>query len=433
MRKNESVSRRNFIKTTGLATAGGAIALNMGLSNPSLGKGSDTLKVGLIGCGGRGSGAANQALNADPNVVLTAMADIFEDRLEESYANLKKIHPDKVKVSKKNKFVGFDAYQKVLESGVDVVLLAAPPAFRPEHFMASVKAGKHVFTEKPMAVDAPGIRKTQEAARLAKEKSLSVVAGYCWRFHYPKREIMKRIHEGQIGDVNCIYASQNADLYWHRDRKPGWSDNEYNMRNWGRFNWISGDMIAEFAVHTLDLLSWAMGDKAPIKATGTGGRQVYQDGVIGNNFDHFAVMFEYENGAKGFHFSRRQNDCDRSYGLDIVGTKGQALIDCSRNKHKITGPEKWRFKGEDNEMYQTEHDELFAAIRKGEPINDGDWMCNSTMLAILGRLVAYTGKTITWEEALNSEEVFGPPTESYSWDMKWPDIKEAQPGITKFY
>lgn len=433
MKNNQitTTNRRSFLKTTGAAVVGSTLAFHTSKAKAFSGLNSDTLKVGLIGCGGRGTGAANQALTADENVVLWAMGDVFPDKMEKSYTNLEKLHPEKVKVDKERQFLGFDAYQKVLDSGVDVVLLATPPAFRPDHLLAAINAGKHIFCEKPMAVDAPGVRKVLKAAKLAKEKEVSLMSGFCWRFHFPKRETFGRVLNGDIGDVMAVYNTYNTGELWSRPRQPEWGNLEFQMRNWLYHTWLSGDHIAEQAVHSIDMMSWALGDVLPTKVTATGGRQRRIEEIYGNVYDHFAVVYEYENGAKGFHFSRQQKDCSRSYAAEMLGTKGTCMVDCIRRKHYITGPNEWKWRGESNNMYQTEHDELFAAIREGKLINEGEKMANSTMLAIIGRMAAYTGQTITWEEAINSEEVLGPDINAYNWDMEWASAEVAKPGITK--
>lgn len=424
-------SRRSFITKTGLAVAG------LGLSNSLIATprlyNSQTLKVGLIGCGGRGTGAANQALNADDNVVLSAMADVFEDRMTQSYNNLKKLHPDKVKVDQSGQHLGFDAWQKVIDSDVDVIILATPPAFRPDHLAAAVKAGKHVFCEKPMAVDAPGVRKVMEAAKQAQQKNLSLVSGFCWRYHYPKRATFEKIKSGAIGKVTSIYNTYNTGELWSRPRQPEWSKLEFEMRNWLYYNWLSGDHIAEQAVHSLDMMSWALGDQKPLSATGTGGRQSRTDEIFGNVYDHFAIVYEYPGSVRGYHFSRQQKDCSNSYAVQVSGDQGHANIDCIRRIHTISADENWRYKGDENNMYQTEHDELFASIRRNQPMNDGEWMAQSTMLALMGRMAAYTGQTITWEQALNSNQKLGPDLEDYNWQMDWPMAAVAKPGITLEY
>ncbi len=427
---NEKTTRRKFIRETGTAALGATLVSGLGMPVMGTGSKNDTLKVGLIGCGGRGTGAANQALNADPNVILWAMADVFEDRLSESYNNLLKMHPDKVKVKKKRKYLGFDAYQKVLDSGVDVVILTTPPYFRPVQLEAAVNAGKHIFCEKPMAVDAPGVRKVLNAARKAKEKQLSLVSGFCWRFHSPKRETFQRVLDGAIGEVLSVYNTYNTGGLWYRDVNPEWLPMKKKIRNWIYHNWLSGDPILEQAIHSIDMMSWAFGDAKPLRATGTGGRQSRIDPKYGNVFDHYAVVYEYEKGAKGFHFSRQQKNCSNSYMVDMLGSEGRCVVDCIKNRHVITGKENWEYRGKGNYMYQQEHDELFASIRSGKPINQGEWMAQSTVIALMGRMVAYTGQTITYDEAFNSREVWGPSSVDFETDF--PDPPVARPGITPF-
>ena len=421
-------NRRLFLKSTGAAVIGSATALHLGFPSPALGRSTHTLKVGLIGCGGRGTGAASQALNADPDVVLTAMADAFQDRLDESYSTLLKVSPEKVKVADENKFVGFDAYQKLIDSDVDVVILATPPGFRPDHLTAAVEAGKHIFCEKPMAVDAPGVRKVLAAAKKAKDKRLSLVSGFCFRYDLPKRALFGNVLQGKIGDIKTISATRNGGTLWYKPRQPAWSDMEYQLRNWYYYNWLSGDFIVEMIVHSLDMMSWAMGDKMPVSATGTGGRQARVEKKWGNIYDHFAIEYEYENGVKGFTLCRQQNGCSTRSTVEVAGTQGNAFY--GGDTHEITGKNPWKYQGEQNDMYQTEHDALFASIREGKPINDGEWMANSTMLAILSRMVAYSGQTLTWEEAINSNHVLGPESGEYHWDLNWPGPAVAVPGIT---
>ena len=425
-----AVNRRMFLKSSGAAVIGSASALNAFSGPTSFGKSNNTLKVGLVGCGGRGTGAASQALSADPDVVLTAMGDIFQDQLDASYNNLLEIHPDKVKVSKDKKFIGFDAYKKVIDSDVDVVLLTTPPGFRPDHFAAAVDAGKHTFCEKPMAVDAPGVRKLLAAAKKAKEKKLSVLSGYCLRHDYGRQALFGKVLKGEIGNINAISTVRNGGELWYKTPQPGWTKMENQLRNWYYYNWLSGDFIVEMIVHSLDMMSWAMGDKMPLRATGTGGRQARVDPKFGNIYDHFAIEFEYENGVKGFNFCRQQEDCSSKNTVEVMGTAGTAFS--AGDRHEINaGKKKWQYQGEKNDMFQTEHDELFAAIRSGKPINDGEKMANSTMVGILGRMVAYSGQTITWDQAMNSNQVLGPAFDDYSWDLDYPGPAIARPGMTK--
>ena len=426
-----NTSRREVLKLAGAALAGTAFPSIIIPNKAFAGMNSETLKVGLIGCGGRGSGAAMQALKADPNVVLYALGEIFPERFNTCLEGLRKVHGDKVQVDEGRKFVGFDAYQKVIDSGVDVVLLATPPHFRPLHLEAAIKAGKHIFCEKPVAVDAPGIRKVLELAKLAKDKNISLVSGFCWRFHEPKRAVFGKINEGAIGEVMSIYNTYNTGGAWSFPRQEGWNDLQFQLRNWMYYTWLAGDHIVEQAVHSIDMMSWAMGDVLPVSAVGTGGRQVRVDPLYGHIFDHFAITYDYPNGAKGFHFSRQQENCERSYLVETFGTKGRAMANCSRPTHKIEGANPWEYSGAQNDMYQTEHNELFASIRNSKPINNGEWMANSTMLAIMGRMAAYTGKKITWDEAIKSNEVLAPDTTS--WDMPAPKVEVARPGFTPFF
>ncbi|MBK8504336.1 MAG: Gfo/Idh/MocA family oxidoreductase [Saprospiraceae bacterium] len=428
-------SRRDFVKKTGSAVLASSLGLNiLSARSKASGINSETIKVGLIGCGGRGTGAALQATRADSNVVLTVMADIFEDTLKESHSALMGENPEKIKVDPANMFIGFDAYKKVLDSDVDVVLLTTPPSFRPGHLRAAIEAGKHVFCEKPVAVDAPGIRHVIESAKMAKMKGLALMSGFCWRHDDPKNATFARLLDGAIGDIHTVYNTYNTGELWFKDRQPGWNDFQTTIRNWLYYNWLSGDHITEQAVHSLDMMSWAFGDVMPISATGTGGRQSRTEDKFGNVYDHFAIVFDYPDGKKGFHFSRQQKNCSRAYGLDITGDKGRCNIHVSNN-HEIIGKKNWKWeddKKERNDMYQTEHNELFASIRAGKPFNDGIMMAHSTLLAIWGRMAAYTGQTISFEEALNSNETLGPDLNAYSWDLRWPLKDVAQPGITKF-
>ncbi len=416
--KDPIPTRRDFLKSSaGLAVAASPLAA------PYVARGQgdqSPIKVGLVGCGGRGSGAASQALNADENAVLWSMGDAFERQLKGSLNRFEKSpkgEAGKVKVAEDRQFVGLDAFQKVIDSGVDVVLLATPPGFRPQHLRAAVEAGKHVFCEKPMAVDIPGVRSVMESARMAKTKGLSLVCGFCWRYNKARREAFERVHDGDIGDVRAYYAT-----YYTSPVKPmppadsrpdDISDVEWQVRNWYNFSWLSGDSIVEQAVHSIDKIAWAMGDQPPVAAVASGGRQVPAHG--GNIFDHFNVTYEYPNGALAFLGCRQIPGCFNENADYITGENGQCLITNRVSIKNSRGKTMWRFRGEDNNMYQQEHDELFASIRDGVPINDGEWMSTSTMLAILGRDAAYTGQRITWESAMANEVDLAPD------DLKWDD------------
>jgi myo-inositol 2-dehydrogenase / D-chiro-inositol 1-dehydrogenase len=427
-------SRRDFLKTSAAALST-AVAGTLSVSQSAHAAGSDILKVGLVGCGGRGSGAATNALSADKNAKLVAMADAFDDRLEGSLERLQKAKPDQVTVDADHRFTGFDACDKLVASGVDVVILATPPHFRPQHLKACVDAGKHVFCEKPVAVDGPGIRAVLAACEEAKQKNLSIVSGLCWRYHTAACETMNRIIDGAIGRIVTIQETYNCGPPWfrNRDREPQWTEMEYQMRNWYPFTWLSGDHNVEQHVHSLDKASWLMGDKPPLKAVGMGGRQVRSEETIGHMFDHHAVVYEYADGVRLYSFCRRQAGCKNETSDHFFGTDGH----CNVLKNTIDGKNEWRYKGPKCNMYVAEHEALFTSIRDAKPINNGLYMAHSTMLAILGRMVTYTGKEITWEQAINSEESLSPS--EYTWDAAPPIVPDengayplAIPGVTPF-
>jgi len=419
-------TRRSFLRTSTTAALGGALAANLSIARSAYAAGSDVLRVGLIGCGGRGTGAAAQALAADPNVQLTAMGDAFADRLQSSLDNLRKMFSDKVAVPDDHCFVGFDAYKSVIDSGVDVVILATPPHFRPAHLEAAVAAHKHAFVEKPVAVDAPGVRRVLETCQAAKKLGLSIVSGLCYRYDLAKRETIQRIHDGAVGDVVALNVNYNTGTLWMHPRKESWSDMEWQLRNWLYFAWLSGDHNVEQHVHSLDKAAWVMHDEPPLKAVGLGGRQVRTQAEYGHIFDHHAVVYEYASGVKLFSFCRQQAGCSVDVSDYVIGTKGTAEL----MKHTIdAGGSHWRYRGEAPNMYQQEHNELFASIRSGNPLNNGEYMSKSTMMAILGRMATYTGQTITWDQALQSNDRLG-PTE-YQWGAL-AVAPVAMPGITQF-
>jgi myo-inositol 2-dehydrogenase/D-chiro-inositol 1-dehydrogenase len=426
-------SRRSFLNNSAKAIAGGALLGGV----PLIGRGqsaqakSGPLKVALVGCGGRGSGAAKQALAADSQVVLTAMGDVFSDRLENAHKNLSAVHPDKVKVDESQKFVGLDAIDKVLATDVDVVLLTTPPGFRPEHFEKAVQAGKHTFCEKPVATDAPGVRRFLAAAAESKKKGLGCQSGFCWRAHYAERETYQRISEGMIGEVRAASGTYLTGSTWAKQRKPEWGDLEWQLRNWMYYTWLSGDHLVEQAVHTVDKMSWAFGDVAPIRATGQGGRQQRVEEGFGHIYDHFTVVYEYPNGAIGTIACRQQQGCASDVSDRVVGSKGFLQQTSGRINVLQAGDERWKYSGPANDMYQTEHDEFFASIRAGNPLNFAEKLAHSTLVAIMGRMSAYTGQTITWEDALNSQEDLRPQG-PLDLKMELPTPPVPMPGRTKF-
>jgi predicted dehydrogenase len=423
-----AASRRHFLKNSTATAIGASVLGQLVVPSRVHAANDETIKVGAIGLGGRGAGAVVNALGADPNTKLVAVGDAFEDRLRSSLDRLKKHGQvgDRVTVDDDHAFWGFDAYKKVIDSDIDVVCLTTPPHFRPAHLKYAVDAGKHCFVEKPIAVDAPGVRSVIATCETAAEKGLSIVSGLCWRYDKGVLATMERIQDGAIGDIVAVQSSYNTGLLWHRGDKPNWSRMEYQMRNWLYYTWLSGDHIGEQAVHSIDKTGWLMGDTQPLRAVGLGGRQQRTGEEYGHIFDHHAVVYEYPNNVRVFLYTRQQEGCKNHVDEFVMGTKGQAEI----LAHKIQGETNWRYpERRKKSMYDLEHDAFFASIRNGEPINNGHYMCNSTMLAVMGRLCTYTGKELTWEQAFNSQERLGPET------YEWGDVPEpvvAIPGQTEF-
>jgi predicted dehydrogenase len=421
------LKRRHFLTRTGALLTPVAFPFVLRGANGAGAKDGETLKVGLVGCGGRGTGAASQALGADYNVSLHAVADAFAEKAEASVKTLGDKFANRVDVPKERQFIGLDAYKKVIDC-CDVVLLATPPGFRPAHLQAAVDAGKHIFCEKPMAVDAAGYRVALDAIRKSKEKKLSVVAGFCWRRDASRREAFQRLHDGQIGEIASILATYHTGpvkpMPEASARLPEWSDVEWQIRNWYNFSWLSGDGLVEQAVHSVDKIGWAMRDKDPIACVATGGRQIPAHG--GNIYDHFHIAYEFDNNVICHLASRQITGCHNENSDYIRGTKG-ALIIGRGTAPFMDGEQRWRWRGDSKDMYQVEHDEFFASIRKGEMLNDGDWMMHSTMLGIMGRMAAYTGKKITWADALKSDEDLA-PEETLKWGDKFEPTPLPRPG-----
>ena len=408
--QNESTSftRRSFLKTTSTAM-GGALVASITADKGAHAAGDDQLKIALIGCGGRGGGAANQALTVKGNTKLIAVADAFRDRMDSTLANLKTQHKDKVDVSEEHKFVGFDAYKQAI-SLADVVILATPPGFRPIHFEEAVRQGKHVFMEKPVAVDGPGVRKVLAAAEEAKKKNLKVGVGL-QRHHQPGYiETIKRIHDGAIGDVVAMRCYWNDGGVWVRPRQPGQTEMEYQMRNWYYFAWLSGDHICEQHIHNLDVINWVK-NGYPVRCNGMGGRQVRTGKEYGEIYDHHAVEFEYADGSRLASQCRHIRGCWSSVSEAVVGTKGS----CDVSGHIIRGANAWRFRREGpHDPYQQEHEDLFSAIRNNTEFNEAFNGAKSSLTSVMGRMATYTGQVIEWDKALNSEVNLMP--DKFTWD-----------------
>jgi predicted dehydrogenase len=430
-------SRRDFLKKTSATVAGGALLGGLTLERSAFAAGSDTLKIALIGCGGRGSGAADQALSTSGGVKLIAMADAFEDKLQGSLGNLKKQHADRVEVPKENQFVGFDAYKQAIALA-DVVILATPPGFRPIHFEEAVKQGKNIFMEKPVATDATGVRRVLAAAEEAKKKNLKVGVGLQRHHQLGYIETMNRLWDGGIGQITSMRCYWNGTTPWVHPRaelesKYGrkLTEMEYQMRNWYYFVWICGDHIVEQHIHNLDVINW-LKKGHPVRAHGMGGVEVRKGPDYGEIFDHHAVEFEYADGSRCFSQCRHINGCWDNVSEHAVGTKGEVDI----SGYRISGENAWRFRGGGKNPYQQEHDDLFEAIRNNKQYNEAEYGAHSTMTAIFGRMATYSGKVIEWDAAINSKLSVMP--ERFAWDAETPNkprpdgwYDHAVPGKTR--
>ncbi|RAV30666.1 dehydrogenase [Sinomicrobium soli] len=417
------------MKNAALATAGATVLSSFSIPG-AYAAGSDVIKIALVGCGGRGTGAAFQAFATGHNLKLVAMADAFKDQLEDSYSKLfKKFGKEKVDVPEERKFVGFDAYKEAIKEA-DVVILATPPGFRPDHFEEAVRQDKQVFMEKPVATDAPGIRKVLAVAEEARAKKLNVVVGLQRRYQDNYIETVGRIKDGAIGEIVSGQVFWNGGGVWVRERQPGQTEMEYQMRNWYYFNWLCGDHIVEQHVHNIDVANWIKGSY-PVKAEGTGGRLIRTGKDNGEIYDHHVVLFTYDDGtvihSECRHFPGVHNRVDEAFR----GTAGSAFMHAGNHGviWDAKGNELYNHNGENNpNPYQKEHDELFAAIVKGEyKFADAENAAKSTMTAIMGRYATYSGKIISWEEALNSPISLKPDT------LDWDAMPKVLPGEDGYY
>ncbi len=432
MSDKQRPSRRDFLKGSTAALAGTALAGGLSIARTAHAAGDDEIKIALVGCGGRGTGAAKNCLNVPENIKLVAVADAFEDRAKRSLVQLKQQYGDQVDVPPERIFAGFDAYRQAIDCDADLVLLVTPPGFRPLHYRAAVEAGKNIFMEKPCCVDAPGFRSLMETNRLADEKGLKVAVGLNMRHTFKFAETVKRIHDGAVGELSFLRCYGNNAGVWTRPRRPEQTEMEYQMRNWYYFNWLSGDLIVEQTVHLLDMVNWAKDDH-PVEANGMGGREVRKGPDHGQIFDHHFVEYSYKDGTKMYCQCRHIGGCFNRGGAIAHGVAGVA--DCSG---EITGRNPWKYGGPAVSGHQQEHVDLIAAIRAGAKVNEGWFGATSSMTAILGRMATYSGKVVQWDDAVAK----GPDEmpDRYAWDADPPVMPDSHgnypvpvPGVYKPY
>ena len=432
--KEKKINRRSFVKKT---TIGAGALLTVPYSVDAMVNVGNVkkLKLCVVGCGGRGTGAAVQALRADKDVELVAMADAFQDTLDNSLKSIKEELDGEIKVNvkQKNKFVGFDAFKKAIDIS-DVVILASPPGFRPLHFEYAINNDKHVFMEKPVAVDAFGVRRVLNSAKLATQKKLNVVVGLQRRYQKNYLALMDRVRKNDIGKIISGQVYWNSPGVWVRKRRNGQSEMEYQMRNWYYFNWLCGDHILEQHIHNIDVANWIL-NEYPVSANGMGGREVRKGLDHGQIFDHHYVEFNYSSGAVISSQCRHQPGTNRNVSERFQGTNGSV----SFKKNKIidlNGNEIYSYKqGGDKSPYQIEHDKLFKSIRDGNVINDGEYGAKSTLTAIMGRMATYTGQEIKWNQIMESDQNLVP--DNLDWSSTPPVIPNSEgkypipiPGVT---
>jgi myo-inositol 2-dehydrogenase/D-chiro-inositol 1-dehydrogenase len=416
MRSTDKSGRREFVKKSSFALIGGTILSSFPGKNNYVKSSSSQIKVGLIGCGDRGTGAAAQAMMASDSVSLVAMGDTFKDRIDSSYLNLiRGEKKEQVRVPEENKFVGLDAYQETIEK-CDAVILATPPPFRPLHFEAAIKAGKHVFMEKPLAVDVPGYKKIIETGQLADAKNLNVVVGLQFRYQKSFQELLLKIWEGQIGRIVSIDVYFNVGAPVIHERQIGWTEMEYQLRNWRYFTWLWGGQLAGQTIHQIDVMNWLMNDY-PVSARGLGGRQTFNGPNQGHTYDHHYAEFRYKNGTKMHVTGATMDHCWSRMGFDIQGTKGSAS---EKNIiFDMDGNAVWRYRDEnDPNAFEVEHQVFFESIMKGGHINNTEYGAKSTLTTIMGRMAIHSGKELELTDVLNSGKTITP--ERFAWDAKMP-------------
>jgi predicted dehydrogenase len=424
-RKPSQQPRRNFLKSG--AVAGSTLLAAGSIVGRAHASDDQTIRIGVIGCGGRGKGALANALDANPNTQIVALADLFPEQLDIAVKSFSKgKYADRFKVTPEQCYSGFDCYQKLIdETDVDVVLLTAPPHYRPDHLEAAIDAGKHVFCEKPIATDPVGVKRVRKICEVAEKKGLNIVSGLCWRYDQGVRDTVSRVRDGAIGKLVCTQADYLTGPVWSKAKKPEWSEMEYQCRNWYYYTWLSGDHVLEQFIHSLDKALWIRGDATPVRAYGQGGRQARDDQTMGMIYDHFAIVYEWADGTRTFANTRQFRV--RKNGVEdyIFGTDGTARL----LAHKVEGPNSWKFSDKKTNMYVQEHMELYEAIEGKRPvINNGGYMCDSTLMGILGREVCYSGEELTWDEVVNSPQDLRPA--KYEWGDA-PAVEVPVPGKYK--
>ncbi|MBN2217713.1 MAG: Gfo/Idh/MocA family oxidoreductase [Pirellulales bacterium] len=426
MSENNTTSRRGFLKRSSGILASAAVVANLGVARTAHAAGNDQLKIGLIGCGRRGTGAVADSFSSDANSKLVAVADAFEDNARRSIAALSKIHPGRVDVADDRIFVGFDAYRKVLDSEIDLVVIATPPGFRPLHYQAAVAAGKHVFMEKPCCVDAPGYRSLLETNKLAEEKNLKIGVGFQRRHQAHYIEIVDRLRGGELGDIEFFRVYWNGAGVWNRPRTPDQTEMEYQMRNWYYFVWLSGDHIVEQHIHNIDVANWIRGAH-PVEAQGMGGREVRKfgpSGDFGNIYDHHAVEFTYPDGTKIFSQCRHIPGCWQSASEHAHVAKGH--VSCDERGFTIYGPDGKRIsrsRAHGRRSYDQEHVDLIDAIRNDKKYLEGPIGAEASFSAILGRMATYSGRVVCWDDAAAK----GPDEmpKEFAWNANPPALPDA--------
>lgn len=413
-------SRRTFLKTSALAAA----AMQLSSTGVVHAEGKDEIKVGVVGCGGRGSGATRDALEADKGVKILALADVFEDRLKGNLDAQKTRFPDRVDVPAERQFLGFDAYKKLLECDLDYVIFATPPYFRADQVEAAVNAGKHVFMEKPIGVDPVACKKIMAAGDIATQKKLTVVTGTQRRHESCYLEMIQKVRDGAIGDILGGQVYWNQGQLWYKTKQEGWNDMEWMLKDWVSWKWLSGDHFVEQHVHNIDVMNWFK-DGHPVKAVGCGGRA---HRVTGDQYDYFAVDYEFADGTHFASYARQVNGCANAIEERVFGTKGSTYSTSGRAEIKGANP--WKFRRTVKDFispYVQEHIDLIASIRDGKGLNEARRIAESTLTAIMGREAAYTGSAVTWDDMMKSEMKLG-PAETITWDIAAPEVKVPVPG-----